>query len=147
MRTFTDLFNQQSRLQLRYPATGAKLSELLSHSSLGLWQLGDGVPGVPSRVLVGVATWSGYDMRLLDELNETCMRRPNPNERIEIFDTNDVRQEQLDEYVPGIGKVVGLPVVGIWENGILIQKESGAVALNLLIDRYSLDRKRIMKLP
>jgi hypothetical protein len=95
-----------------------------------------------------VATWSGYDMRLLDELNETRMRHPNPNERIEVFDTDDIRnQEQVDEYVPGIEKVVGLPVVGIWENGILIQTGSGAIALNLHVDRYFLDRERIIKLP
>jgi hypothetical protein len=87
-------------------------------------------------------------MRLLDDLNEARMRHSNQNERIEVFDTDDIRdQKLLDQYVPGIGKVVGLPVVGIWENGILIQKASGALALNLLVDRYSLNRARIKKLP
>jgi len=123
MRTFKDLFDAQSRLRLKYPATGAILSELLSHSSLGLWRLGDRIPKVSSRVLVGVATWSGYDMRLLDELNETCMRCPNADERIEVFDTSDIHKpEQFEDYVPGIGRVLGLPVVGIWESGILVQK-------------------------
>ena len=125
MGTFTDLFNARSRPRLKLPASLEQLREhfsqqsrdllsqqlknLLSHSSLGFWRVGDVVPKVPSWVLVGVATWSGYDMRLLDELNEARMRHPNPNERIEVFDTDDIRdQEQFDEYVPGIGKVVGL---------------------------------------
>jgi hypothetical protein len=86
-------------------------------------------------------------MRLLDDLNEARMRHPNPNKRSEVFHTDDIRdQKLLDQYVPGIGKVFGIPVVGIWENGILIQKGSGAVALNLLVDRYSLNRERIMKI-
>jgi hypothetical protein len=163
MGTFTDLFNARSRPRFKLPASleqlrehfsqqsrdlsSQQLKDLLSQSSLGLWRVGDAVPKFPSRVLIGVATWFGYDMRLLDELNETRMRHPTPNERIEVFDANDVRnQEQFDEYVPGIGKAVGLPVVGIWENGTLTQKASGALALNLLVDRYSLNPERIKTL-
>jgi hypothetical protein len=73
---------------------------------------------------------------------------PNADERIEVFDTSDIHNpEQFEDYVPGIGRVLGLPVVGIWESGILVQKGFGAVGRDLIIDRYSLNRERIMTLP
>jgi hypothetical protein len=44
----------------------------------------------------------------------------------------------FEDYIPGIGRVYSTPVVGLWKNGVLIQKGAGVEGRKILIDRYEL---------
>jgi hypothetical protein len=94
---------------------------LVASSSFHLWRPGDPIAERGIRLLIGVATWSGYDMRLLDVLAEAMSRRPTPDSPVlEVFNTADCRQPRdFTSYVPKLGMVHHTPVVGIWRDGEL----------------------------
>jgi hypothetical protein len=85
------------------------------------WKLGDDISAASRRVLIGVAPYSGYDLKLLEALNELPL---DPiSDRIDVFDVLACQtQEDFEKYIPGIGKVYQTPVVGIWEQGRLLQR-------------------------
>ncbi len=60
------------------------------------------------------------------------------SETIEAFDVAACRgMQDFERYIPEIGQVYQTPVVGVWENGVLDQKASGARARELLIVNYN----------
>jgi hypothetical protein len=102
---------QQRAVHREFPA-------VVAQSPFRLWRPGDSVPGNGIRIRIGVATWSGYDMRLLDVLAEGVLRAPAP--AMEVFDTADCcQQADFEKYIPDIGDVYQTPVVGIWQDGRL----------------------------
>jgi hypothetical protein len=120
-----------------------RLVDALSDSRLNLWQIGDDIAQANRRVLIGVAPYSMYDLKLLDALNELPL---DPNsERVDVFDVlNNKTGQDFERYVPSIGKVYQTPVVGIWKNGHLEDKGSGYTGRELLIKLYGLDRNKIL---
>ncbi|HJT76734.1 MAG TPA: hypothetical protein VJ739_05985 [Gemmataceae bacterium] len=96
-------------------------------SSLRLWRPGDPLSDHGTRILIGIATWSGYDMRLLDVVEEGMARGSAP--AVAVFNTSDCRtQDDFNKYVPGLGAVYQTPVVGIWQDGRLEWSGQGAEA-------------------
>jgi hypothetical protein len=108
--------------------------------------------------VIGVATYSGPDMRLLDLVQQAVTREtartmagarapteeapfgvlglgqrlPEPL-RVEVFSVLACQShEDFDLYVPGIGQVFQTPVVGLWVNGTLSEKCWGAPARDLV---------------
>jgi len=77
-------------------------------------------------------------MHLLDDLIERSMNRTDLGDEIEVFDLANSSTPDLNKYVPGLGNVHHTPVVGIWENGVLVERASGARARDLIVDRYKL---------
>ena len=79
MTAFFDLFlRNPSRLEPEADPTCAdpEFVKTLAGSPFRLWRPGDSVSPHGERLLLGVATWSGYDMRLPDVMAEGLSRGP-----------------------------------------------------------------------
>src|SRR5438270_3756832 len=69
---------------------------------LKLWGRDDPVPATGRFLLIGVATWSGYDMRLLDVVEQS----PGGPDVIGVFDTAECKSDaDFEARIPGIGDV------------------------------------------
>jgi hypothetical protein len=63
-------------------------------------------------LLIGVATWSGYDMNLLDLIEES----PENGVRVEVFDADTLAsREELNRLIPGLAGLQS-PFVAFWSN-------------------------------
>jgi hypothetical protein len=78
--------------------------------------------GPGRRLIIGVAVWSVYDLRLLQLLNDAVAGGARPDLHVAVFNI-DSSPTDLQRLFPGIGEVYQPPVVGYWEAGQL--KESG----------------------
>jgi hypothetical protein len=119
MTTFFDLFVRHSSdpsvrddpkwADQRFPA-------LVASSPFQLWRPGDPMVFKDNlRLLIGVATWSGYDMRLLDVIAEALGRNPADPPTIDVFNTVDCRSaEDFTRYIPGLHDISQMPVVGFF---------------------------------
>ncbi len=86
-----------------------------------------------SRIVIGVATYSIYDMSLLDRIDvcaDTCFSGVS----VEVFDIVDTYDKfgGFDHIFPGIEGVYQTPVVGVWNDGVLIERASGENARDLI---------------
>jgi len=151
MKRFIDLLNEQYKLPADEQAewATARIERMLIERRILVWHLGDSIPKASRRVLIGIVPWSAYDLRLLDSLTRACARADDSREQLEIFDVDAAGRasggyDYLERTIPGIGKIFQTPVVGVWENGILTQKASGAAGRDLIIDRYMLNRDEIL---
>jgi hypothetical protein len=69
-----------------------------------------------------VATWSGYDLNLLDLIEET----PTDAVRVDVFDTDVLADlAALQQYVPVVEFPTHTPVVGHWLDGTLVETAVG----------------------
>src|SRR5947209_339686 len=77
-----------------------ELPRLLDKSAFRLWQAGNPVPREGTFVLLGVATWSDYNMHLLDMLEE-AMARPGDHPTVAVFNAGNLTSmEAIREYIP-----------------------------------------------
>lgn len=151
MKTFIDLLDAQYEREAedRSKWATAQIEALLSESALHFWSPRGPVPAARQRILIGIVPWSEYDLRLLDALNRVFSDRQKANERVDVFDLDAAARvfgtfDFLQDTIPGIGKIYQTPVVGIWEDGTLMQKASGATARELISRLYNLGRDEIM---
>jgi len=149
MTRFLDLLTEQYRLpaEEREQWVTSQLEQLFSGSVLNAWHLGDPVPTTGCRILIGIVSWSGYDLRLLDALRQADTVRGQG--RIDVLDIEAAARssgsyDYFERVIPGIGKIYQTPIVGIWNNGALMQRGSGAAGRELIIDRYNLNRGQIL---
>jgi len=92
-----------------------KFPELVSSSPLHLWQPGDPSFEHDVHCLIGVATWSGYDMRLLDVIAEALHQNPVDLPKVYVFNTADCQHgADFARYIPGLHEVAQTPVVGFF---------------------------------
>ena len=114
-----------------------RLHEALAGSPISVWRRGESIPGVGRRMLVGIAPYSLPDLELLDAIKEALKQKPSCEERVQVFDVlTCASMKDFDECIPGIGQVYQTPVVGVWEDGVLVQKASGAKARQLTLEQY-----------
>jgi hypothetical protein len=118
MTTFFDLFvRHSSDPAVRDDPTWAdrQFPKLVAASPLHLWRSGDPIIFKDNvRTLIGVATWSGYDMRLLDVIAEALPRQADPL-LVDVFNTADCqRAEDFARYIPELQEVSQTPVVGFF---------------------------------
>jgi hypothetical protein len=129
MNRFSNLFwshpglnpgEQQRVVEREFPAA-------VADSRLRLWRPGDPIASHGVRILIGVAPWSGYDMRLLDVVDEGMGR--GPAMVVEVFSTSDCHtQKDFEKYISGVSAVYQPPVVGFWRDGRLEWSGQGAEA-------------------
>jgi hypothetical protein len=113
----------------------AELNNLLRH-----WKPGQPIGDRPKRLLIGVATYSYHDLRLLNLVDEALTRSENSALQVDVFDTGDCQShEDFEKYIPGIGKVYQTPVAGLWENWVLRAKAWGKPARDLVAAVCQLD--------
>jgi hypothetical protein len=98
-------------------------------------------PKIGRLVLVGVAVYSLPDLELLDTILEHRGRRKHHQEELQVLDILTCQPSDFEKWIPGIGKVLATPIVGIWNHGILIERASGHNAINALRKHYRLSRQ------
>jgi hypothetical protein len=136
MSIFFDLFVQGSRAadpswaDRRFP-------DVVAQSPFRVWHPGDPIPAKGTRLLVGVATWSGYDMRLLDVIAEAVTRAGSGDQTLEVFNTAECKQPgDFAAYVPNRWELVNTPVAGVWLDGTLNWSGQGAGARDHLAQMF-----------
>lgn len=132
MNTFHDLFRQPTR-----PIGGTSprdrrrdlLPGFVERSpKLHLWAADQTALAHGSRLLIGVATWSGYDMNLLDLIEEA----PESGVRVEVLDVDAFTSvDDLSRLFPGT-TFLQTPFVGHWVDGELVETASGFHARQLV---------------
>jgi hypothetical protein len=100
---------------------------LVARSPFHLWKPGDPVEPRGLRLLLGTATWSGYDMRLLDLIVAALTSSSTAFQgRVDVFNTAECKQpEDFRAYIPTLGFVHHTPVVGVWKDGRLEEAKQG----------------------
>jgi hypothetical protein len=115
----------QRRAELGFP-------DAVTRSSLHLWKPGDPISTLKYRLIVGVATYSTYDLQLLDRIDDYA-RSHIETLWIDVFSWLDcLSLEQIAQYVPGLAQVYHTPISGLWENGAFVKGESGKPARDLI---------------
>lgn len=135
MTAFFDLFREASRPDKLTDVGWAdrRFPEVVARAPFRLWKPGDPILDKGERVLLGVATWSGYDMRLLDVIASRLSRPRTAPIQVDLFNTADCKRgSDFKQYIPRIGEVLVTPVVGVWRDGRLEEKGTGAEGRNLV---------------
>jgi hypothetical protein len=122
MTTFFALFEEaSSRRGLRNDCPewdDCQFQTLVKQGPLQLWRPGMPIPDRGTRLLLGVATWSGYDMRLLDVIVNSQRRNPQEDLIVEVFNVAECHKtSDFRRYIPKLQQVFHTPVVGVWRNG------------------------------
>jgi hypothetical protein len=136
MNSFFNLFLQdpgQPSHDARQAIAERAFCERLQDSPFHLWQPGDAVPQKGTRILLGVAPWSGYDMRLLDVISESIRKGiALPDLRVDVFDTTHCTENaDFRKYIPKLRRVFHTPVIGIWRDGHLHEVKEGYEARDM----------------
>jgi hypothetical protein len=109
-----------------------QLPSAVAKSNLHWWQLRAGAPSRGTRLLIGVAPYSAYDLKFLDLLNRAVARAPQGAIRVDVFNTLDCKStEDFNAIIPGIGQVFQTPVVGLWADETLKERGSGKIGRDL----------------
>jgi hypothetical protein len=153
MTTFYDLSQALTSIGQRDGSPGLSQKDLddrfpsvISASPFRLWSPGNPISARGKRLLIGVATWSAYDMKLLDAVSQ-ALQRPPSGLTVEVFNVADCSSpEAFDRYVPGIGRVFHTPVVGLWSDGKLVDKATGRAGRELVARVSGLDSLEVDRL-
>ena len=107
----------------------------VANSELHLWLPDMGMASEGTRVLVGIATWSPYDLTLLDQL-QVKLAAGEHQTFIDVFDVDTLCHgpDNFENCIPGIGRVFQTPAVGVWRNGIKAKSAWGAAGKKLLAE-------------
>jgi hypothetical protein len=92
---------------------------------------------VQDGAVVGVAFYSLPDLELLDDL--AFDRHVLHSETIVVFDVLSCKKmADFERWIPSIGPVYQTPVVGVWQDGLLVDVGVGKKAREILSNRYGL---------
>jgi hypothetical protein len=134
MNAFSSLLSGSGTPGQQQDFARAHFPSAIANSNLQLWSLTMGIASEGTRVLVGVATWSVDDLALLDTLQATLANGKRQT-TVDVFDVDKCQApDDFDKYVPGVGRVVQTPVVGIWRGGKQIESAWGAAGRTLLAE-------------
>jgi len=128
--------------------TGAdrRFAAAVEQSPFQLWRPGDPIPQHAVRLLIGVATASGCDMRLLDVIAEAMNRGPSALPQVDVFDAADCpRAEDFQRYIPTLRGVSHTPVAGIWFGGQLTWRGQGQSARDQIARMFGASSDQIIE--
>lgn len=110
-----------------------ELPTAVEKSNLHWWQPCAGEVPRGTRLLIGVAPFSAYDLKFLDLVNRAVERAPRDAIRVDVFNTQEYKStEDFDAIIPGIGQVFQTPVVGLWGDGTLKERGWGKAGRELV---------------
>lgn len=116
----------------------SNLSQILKQAGIKDW-IPEPAPRQGRYILLGIALYSLPDLELLDMIVQSSLNGQNKDEHIQVFDVLTCStMSDFEARIPGIGLVYQTPVVGLWEDGVLIAKASGASARDLVIKHFKL---------
>jgi hypothetical protein len=101
-----------------------------------LWRPGDPFVTVGERFLLGIVTWSNYDLQLLDELASRIQAGRLSPERLDLFNIAPIHKRQdLEPYIPGLSaRFTNPPALEIWNDGVLREQLEGYLARKRLFE-------------
>src|SRR4051794_9090476 len=109
MSRFLDLTHRPHDEKDPY-AADRLLPALLRNSPFRPWAPGDPIPQRGVFILLGIATWSGYDTLLLDMLQEAIASRED-HPTVAVFNAGILPSlEAFEAYVPGLPPPSQMPV-------------------------------------
>ena len=124
---------QQSRVEREFP-------EVSAEGPLHWLRPGEARDPSGIRLVIGVATYSQDDMRLLDAVAQAVANRNGMPIHVDVFSTLSCKTPgDFDAYVPGLGNVFQTPVAGLWIDGVPREKAWGAAARKLIAGVCRLD--------
>ena len=90
---------------------------------------------VGERYLLGVAArYSLRDLELMDELDARVRDGRLGGGSLDVFDMSQIpTMEDFEKYIPGIAPVSQSPVLGVWRDGVLVERMQGYVARSRLL--------------
>ena len=140
MNRFLKLFRRETPAplgQIYADDRSAVFPSIVAESlDIELWPRNRSTPATGTFLLIGVETWSGYDMKLLDEV-EHAIDKPDV---VGVFDMQEAQSpDDFDSRIPGLRDVVQGPVVGLWKDGQLIESGSGHSAQNIVFKSCGLN--------
>ena len=143
MNTFHDLFRQPTRPidgEFQPDRRSTLLPGFVERSpKLHLWSSDHPMPQQGLRLLIGVATWSGYDMNLLDLIEEA----PENGVRVEVFDADSLTSlDDLARIIPGLAGLQP-PFVGLWTDGRFVESAEGFFGRQLTTRVCGLDAAEV----
>ncbi|MEO7100841.1 MAG: hypothetical protein ABI162_15880 [Luteolibacter sp.] len=103
------------------------------------------VPGTPfpsDRLVIGVGTYVSLEMVLLDRIREKVLVLPIPEweGKIFVFDMlSCASNDDIEELVPGVGRVLQTPVVGLWQGGMPLKSVCGWQATRFLCQLFGIE--------
>ncbi len=88
----------------------------------------------PHKMVVGVASYSLSELRMLDQLRERMRIHEGLSQTsVVVFDVlNCLTEDDFEKFVPGIGRVLQTPVIGYWIHGVVIKLATGFDAVEFL---------------
>jgi hypothetical protein len=115
-------------------------------SRLLVWRPGDLLPTQGTHILIGVATWSGYDLELLEVLDDAliCPSCDNPIPVVHVFNIAGLSLADLEQVIPGLPSFGQTPFVGIWRDGVLREKAAGHDGRRLVARELGFDSDEII---
>jgi hypothetical protein len=128
MSRFLDLTDQTPELgpgRFDFHEPDRLFPAAVAASHLHLWKPGDPIPDRGTRILIGAATWSGYEMHLLDVIDDALTTMSGGAPRVDVFNAGALTSpEAFAQYTPGLDWFQ-TPVVGVWRDGRLVERKSG----------------------
>ena len=137
MGKFEDLLrlNNPSEAVEQQRLAREQFPSVVASSRMSMWSPGEPFPSKGNRLLIGVATYSRYDMDLLDALDSQGWE----NDVIQLFELSVFSSmDEFEKFIPSLDKVLQTPVIGFWEDGQLTYRAQGAFARRWVRDRYGL---------
>jgi hypothetical protein len=132
MKTFSSLLEGPGTPGEQQAAAREQLRSMLAQSKLRYWSPSMAFSLQGERILIGVATWSVFDLNLLDCLQE-ALSRGSRQTVIDVFDADDCKAlDDFEPYIPSIGRVFQSPAVGIWRDGESVLSAWGFAGRQLL---------------
>lgn len=119
--------------------------DVVRQSSLRLFQPSEPMPASGIRILLGIATWSMYDLRLLDVIDTGLTQLGRKNLLVDVFNIGSLTQEELERLIPGVGPVFHPPVLGVWRDGILLAAASGGAARDRVAQMFGSNSDEIVQ--
>jgi len=107
---------------------------------LHLWSTKDIIPDSGVRLLIGVATWSRYDMVLLDiiddaEFGPAC---------IDVIDIDQIQSiDDLHRFFPHASPIMQSPIVGLWSDGHFVECADGHFGREIVARECGIDKAHI----
>lgn len=88
--------------------------------------------------VIGIASYSPEELRLLDELESMLEKATSETLDVEVFDVLDCHQmSDFEMFIPGIDGVYRTPVIGVISNGKLIDKAAGLADVIATLRRFN----------
>ena len=127
----------------QYEAEEQLFVQLLNESHMHEWQPEQPLVSDKNRLLIGACTWNGYDLQLLDHIEESA-HLWDSKFQVDVFnfDRECKCQADLEKYIPGIGPISYMFAVGLWVSGELTQTASGPIGRDFAQETLGLETVR-----